>query len=890
MTIKKKLILILIAISVVPMLFVGICGFIYARNVIETVLIADFNKIADLKTKRIKDFFNELEKDIVTTAGLSGIQDKALLLANSPADLSNPTYEKLRDELDNEFRLKHEVGRYLCVLIFNPQGVIIYEFHKSFHPSEGLGKKLAAPWNTTIEKGKKGVSFSDISMRISTDYKFSMLAAAPVHNEAGNIVGVIAFEINMAPIYDFIQETTGFGDTGETLVAKKEGNAALFLNPLRHDPDAALKRKAKFGKTDAIPIQKALHGESGSGRSVDYRGKDVIAAWRYIPSVDWGVVAKIDASEVFKPIAALLKMVFILTATFMLVGLFIAGSVSKAISDPIRSLQKGSEIIGRGNFDYKIGTTAKDEIGQLGRAFDQMTDNLKVITASRDSLDREIDERKQVETALQRSIDVANERVKELNCLFELSDLERQNRSLTEIFQGVVEIIPTAWQYPEITCAQIIMNGELFETINFRKTPWRLTSEIIVYEKIVGFLTVCTFEERPDKDHGPFIKEERKLIDAIAGRLGRLAEGIQAQQALADSENSFRSLVENAMTGISIVQDDQVVYQNKEQMRLLGSLPRERLFGELDKIHPDDREKVQKEIQKIGTGNNYRMDLEFRLIAPGETSKPSVIWIYCRALLIEYEGKKSILVNMMDMSKAKELEHLLIIQDKMASLGRVAAGIAHEIRNPLSGINIYLSTMEKIYDKAEHADKVSKIIGQVKSASMKIESVIKRVMDFSKPSTPRLINMDINRPINEAINLISVTLRKSGIKLDTSLAESLPLCNTDPIQFEEVILNLLNNSAEAMHEMERDKKITVTSTLAGGRILVTISDSGPGIPLEIREKIFEPFFTTRHEGTGIGLSICSRIIQDHGGRIGVYSNEWGGAEFIIEIPLPKKGE
>ena len=241
--------------------------------------------------------------------------------------------------------------------------------------------------------------------------------------------------------------------------------------------------------------------------------------------------------------------------------------------------------------------------------------------------------------------------------------------------------------------------------------------------------------------------------------------------------------------------------------------------------------------------------------------------------------------SFLDITRAKELEHLLRIQDKMTSLGRVAAGIAHEIRNPLSGINIYLNTLEKIYDRAESLDKVKQILGQIQSASSKIESVIKRVIDFSKPSEPKLVLTDINQPIEEAINLSSVTLRKSGIKIEKILANDLPLCHVDPLLIEEVILNLVANATEAMKNMDGVKIIKVTSSMKKNRILIRVSDSGPGVNPGLKDKIFDPFYTTKNGSTGIGLSLCHRIITDHGGSLGVATSKLGGAEFVIEIPI-----
>jgi signal transduction histidine kinase len=241
----------------------------------------------------------------------------------------------------------------------------------------------------------------------------------------------------------------------------------------------------------------------------------------------------------------------------------------------------------------------------------------------------------------------------------------------------------------------------------------------------------------------------------------------------------------------------------------------------------------------------------------------------------------------MDLTKAKELERVVMLQDKMSSLGRVAAGIAHEIRNPLSGINIYLNTLEKIYAKAGSLDKVKQILRQMQSASGKIESVIKRVMDFSRPSEPQMVLIDMNTPIREALGLSSVSLRKRGIKIEASLAENLPSCRADSQLIEQVVLNLITNAAEAMKTIDGDKRIEIKSSVEKNHIIVNISDSGPGVPSDIRNKIFDPFFSTKNDSTGIGLSIAQRIATDHGGSLTLSQSKWGGAEFTIAIQIAK---
>ncbi len=1018
MTLRKKLISILSALAVCPMIFVGILGYFSAKTALEKLRMEQLKSITDLKAKKIEAFFAEHKNHLRIAQRRPTIKKYAAILYDFDADFTSPVYADIRDELDRALQMYPSVYDYANVMLANPQGKIVYALNR-FSNLEDMDRYLPDLWQESFTRGKSGIYLSDVFRNQSQAGHFSVYITAPLHNFNGTFVGVIALEVDMASIFILLQDATGMGTTGETLIARQEGEAALFLNPLRHDQNAALQRRAMFGQPQAIPIQAALKGKAGSGISTDYRGEEVVAAWQGIPSLDWGIVAKIDSSEAFKAATTLRNFVFLLVIAVIVLSILLAFMVAKSISDPIRALQEGAAQIGRGNLDFKIGTAARDELGQLGRAFDQMTAELKIITASRDELDREVTERKKAEEDLQESMGELEERVKELHCLFEISRLvEKRGLAFDEILRGIVNLMPPAWQYPDITCARMDLNGKQFQTANFAESRWQLSSKIIVHAVPSGELTVCYLEERPPRDVGPFLIEERALLDAIAERVGRIIErkwaqdalhkseekfrelmenmvsgvavceavadgedfevkdynrsgeridnidrakvigrrvndvfpwakssgladvlqrvwktGIPehcsgvlyrdqhtrpswrenyvyklssgaivvvyqdvtevklARKALEESEKRFRDLVENALTGISIVQNKQVVYQNQEQERLLGPMPRSYLFGDYERIHPDDVERVRHLSRLLDKGEIQALEAEFRF-HPRDLNQKSkeMKWIFCRTMPTRYRGNEAILFNMIDMTKAKELEHLLAIQDKMASLGRVAAGIAHEIRNPLSGINIYLNTLKKLHHKDGSEEKVEQILGQIQSASHKIESVIRRVMDFAKPSEPRLDLVDLNQPFKEAIDLCAVTLRKAGISLKSALDENLPLCYADASLIEEMVLNILNNAAEAMHTTGTDKKILVTSSVQDQKIVLTIADSGPGIAPEVKDKVFDPYFTTKTDGTGIGLSLCHRIAMDHGGFLTVADSELGGAEFRIEIPIKEPGD
>lgn len=889
MNIRKKTILILLICTIIPMGFVCMLGYFQARRALESQRMEELKIIADLRAKRIEDFFDNQKKNIIIARKRPTIVQYCSMLKAYSGDFSSPFYKTVRDELDRALTLYIPVYKFTNVFIANPEGRIVYALDRS-SPQELLGKAIPDQWKKAIVETENIIRLSDIVASKKEKDQFAISYLVSISSNESQFVGMAVFETDLSPIYELIQNTTGLGETGETLIAKKYGNHVLFLNPLRHDPDAALKRRVVFGERQAIPVQEAVIGKNGSGISVDYRGQEVISVWRHLPDLDWGLVVKMDVSEAFRTVTTLRDFILLLVIAVIILSIFAALVVAKSISDPIQTLQRGVEEIGKGHLDHKVATKAKDEIGQLGRAFDQMTEQLRSVTVSRDELDREIKERIEVGRKLQININKASERIKKLNCFFGISRLvENRELNLNELIQGIVELIPSAMRYPETTCAKIALKGQEFRTDNFEETEWSINRHIAVGGKTVGFLDVYCLAKIPEGNVGPFLKEEKDLVDAIAERVGRIVERKKSQKALLESENRFRDLVEHSITGISIIQDGQIVYQNPEQEKLLGPLPRPIIFADADSIHPDDVEKVNRYYQAMRKKNFQDSPIDFKFCMSGKNVKQDRMkWVQCQTNRIKFQGKDALLLNIMDITKTKELEQLLTRQDKMASLGRVAAGIAHEIRNPLSGINIYLNTLKNYFRKGGNEEKVEEIMKQIQSASIKIESVIRRVMDFAKPSEPEMNLIDMNIPISEAISLTAVSLRKSGIEISTSLENNLPLIYADKHMMEEVFLNLLNNAAEAMKAMESDQKVIITSFAEDDHIIIEISDSGPGVPKKIQNEIFDPYFTTKHEGTGIGLSFCYRIITDHGGSLTVSDSHLGGATFHIDIPVKDK--
>jgi PAS domain S-box-containing protein len=253
------------------------------------------------------------------------------------------------------------------------------------------------------EQAKKNINLYDIYLDTPQGKKSEMLLAWPVYDFNNVFLGIIVFELDMNVVYKHIEDRTGLGKTGELVLGKKVNGEVLYLNSLKYEPNAALNKKIIIGSKEGVPIQNAVMRRIGNGISYDYRGKEVLAAWKNIPSLNWGIVAKIDADEALSEIADLQNILLVIIVGVFGVAVLISISVAHSITKPLRKLSKGVQEVGAGNLNINLSSNLNDEIGDLSRAFDKMTRNLKITTASRDELNNEIFERKRIEETLRKS-------------------------------------------------------------------------------------------------------------------------------------------------------------------------------------------------------------------------------------------------------------------------------------------------------------------------------------------------------------------------------------------------------------------------------------------------------------------------------------------------------
>ncbi|MDY6862387.1 MAG: ATP-binding protein, partial [Thermodesulfobacteriota bacterium] len=232
-----------------------------------------------------------------------------------------------------------------------------------------------------------------------------------------------------------------------------------------------------------------------------------------------------------------------------------------------------------------------------------------------------------------------------------------------------------------------------------------------------------------------------------------------------------------------------------------------------------------------------------------------------------------------DLKKSKAYQRRA---DKLASLGTLTAGLAHEIRNPLVAVKTFIQLLKERYDDPEFREHFLNI---TTSEVERISTLINELLDFARPSRPQLNEEDINEIIEKMLLLLMNEAKEKSIRIEKKYASQLPKILIDKEQIKQVFLNTLLNSIQAI---DRGGTIMVEISVLNGErefVQVKIKDTGKGISTENLERVFDPFFTTRHEGSGLGLSISHQIIEDHKGYIEVDSKVGEGSTFYINLPV-----
>jgi PAS domain S-box-containing protein len=369
------------------------------------------------------------------------------------------------------------------------------------------------------------------------------------------------------------------------------------------------------------------------------------------------------------------------------------------------------------------------------------------------------------------------------------------------------------------------------------------------------------------------------------------------RQLHAQADASFRTMIDRMPDLISVHRDNKLLYRNRAFRKFLGVAPSDDELDELvvlERIHPDDRaalaalERRARELDSPAASDV----IEIRVRSPDGS------WRICELsrLLVEIGGAPTMVTSGRDITERNRLRAKLMVSDRMASLGTLAAGIAHEINNPLAYVTGNLEAMAETVlaggqapIATERAD-LSAAIHEARDGAERVRKIVQGLRSFSRSEEERRVPLALTGVIEAAIRLTANEVRHRA-QLVREIAPT-PRVIADDGKLTQVFINLLINAAHAIPEGHADRhQITVrTRTDDQGRAMVEIEDTGRGIAHEVQSRVFDPFFTTKNvgEGTGLGLSICHGIISGLGGQISIDSAPDRGT--VIRVVLPPGGE
>jgi PAS domain S-box-containing protein len=393
-----------------------------------------------------------------------------------------------------------------------------------------------------------------------------------------------------------------------------------------------------------------------------------------------------------------------------------------------------------------------------------------------------------------------------------------------------------------------------------------------------------------------------------AACIGFLGEGIRRRQlALGLAEEKYNMLINKSLTGIGVYRDEKIVFVNNRFAEMLGYQPGQMSGLPIwEIIYQDDRPGIQEVLEKRKKREIADTHYECRFV----TRDRNVIWVEVASSPVNYEGSPAVLVNVYNITdrieaerKRLELSELtqqqeeqLVHSTRLAELGEMAASIAHELNQPLTGIRTFArNTSYMLEQQAGSPEEIKENLRQISDQVGRASKIINQMRELTRRSERRFVLLDVNAIMRENMSFLEPQMKLSSVEVSLDLEPDLPLVMGDQTRLGQVFLNLLTNARQAMEQVE-ERRLVVKTRLeqrAERRfVTVEINDTGRGFRNEEVEKLFMPFYTTKKagQGTGLGLSISLTIINDHNGTIEARGVPERGATFVVRLPVAEQLE
>lgn len=523
---------------------------------------------------------------------------------------------------------------------------------------------------------------------------------------------------------------------------------------------------------------------------------------------------------------------------------------------------------------------------------------------------QDIHERKQAEVERQQLLSDLRERIKELSTLYEVSRVLQDHETSThELLQRVIEPLCQGYQHTDVAAARIVFDGQEYTSANWLASPWRHVSAFETNDGRSGTVEVVYLEERPDADEGPFLTEERRLLDTIAARLCARLDRLYTDAQLRRSEERFRTLVANLPGVVYRCRlDDQwtMIYLSETAEELTGIpageflRPNGRSFAEL--IDPEDNARNRILVNRAAE-RDEPFELEYRLQHVDGTPR----WVIEKGQCVRNERGEvayldGVVFDVTELHRAREIEqehrHL---QDAVRAMEQVLAVVGHELRTPLAAIR---AMTELLISSGENAlGEQAPFLTSVHDEAVRMAQMVNNMLEAARLNSGHArwnwSTVELQRACDEAIAVVRPLVDHRSVTLNALVEPESLQMQGDHDAIQRLIINLVSNAAKFTSAGSIDVALRGFSSDDERWIELRVRDTGEGISEEKVRKLGQAFVlnagvvgTDYVKGSGLGLAICTGIVEAHGGNISVSSEVGAGSTFTArlraDLPGPRE--
>ena len=854
---SRKLLLAVLPAVVVFVFLAGFSSYYVARRQVLQGVQKEVDDLAAHASAVLQAFFQQRLNDVESLAETPLLRDYA---KNVDYGLMAEAEVYRREAQDHFRRFAARSGVYRRIAFVDSRGRTVCSV-----PDEAPAPKarpLLSPsaWALVARGGTKILP----AARRSPGERLISRYAAPVFGQEGGFIGAVVVDLDLSAVLDVLRGLH-VGRDGRALLEEADtgfvlGERPTFLNPLTGTAD--------------------------------------------IPGTSWKVKVIGRADEFLAPLKAIKKLTAFFSGLVSLILFVLIARRVAVLVQPLQDMEEGTRRLAAGDLDYRLKPPAIRELKALALAFNDMAANLKEREASLQQHIRELSALREMDGAVIQGLDeekilrVSLEAVSKGLALDRVGlywvDEARREILGRYVFGTEGVLTEDSFRARRVPVGQAdilneVVRSRLPALVRDTAADPRLDPAYVQEARTREFAAapICgksrvfgVFVADNYRTGRPLTDSDKDALMLFANAVGLALENAVLLQNLTESEARLRAVLENSPAAvIGLSREHWITTWNKAAESIFGFDAAEMAGKPITALFaPGTEAETQRllaELIEKGAVRDYPM--------PGRTKsgRPLELSLSWGGPHPDFWLNREWAVVIRDVTEAKRMQLQLIHSEKLAAVGQLISGVAHELNNPLQAVVGYAQIL------AEGEKYSAQDVRLIFDNAMRCRKIIDNLLLFVRQGEVKKRAVRLEDAVRHCLTLLDYKLKKSAaVRTVVDVPRNLPRVKADLQQLEQVFLNLVNNACDAMAGADGPKEVKVSARAAGGMVRVEVSDTGPGVPEDLRERVFEPFFTTKPagRGTGLGLPLCRQIIEDHGGRLGLESRPGRGAVFFFELP------